>query len=326
MSSKRLQIMHKNKIPVILISGFLGSGKTTLLLNLLEEQGRSANRAVIINDFGSIGIDAQLVREPGTEVVEMSSGCICCTLQNDVEYTLSRLTESYSLEEIYVEASGIADPQAIEKGIHAFQDRYGLQLERTVTVLDIDYWDSQGAFGEVFFSQLQHADLIVLNKVDLFSEAETARCLQELSEAYQEAIVVPTSYCRLDMELIRPSAGNSLDKKRPYMPRTGSLSIPRYNASQATKGFVTFSLCDDIVLEEQKLKSFLQQVPAQLFRIKGIVNLPRQSKLLNFAGGKFELTEWREQESQTRLVFIGWGDIDQDRIVNMLRECVHSKV
>jgi G3E family GTPase len=317
--------MQNEKISVTLISGFLGSGKTTLLRNLLDEQDQAGNKAVIINDFGSIGIDGQLVKTPGIEVVEMSSGCICCTLQNDVEHTLAQLIQEYPVEEIYIEASGIADPSAIEQGIYAFQDRYGLGLEKTVTVLDIDYWDSREVFGDVFFSQLEHADVIVLNKIDQFSEAETARCLKELNEAYRESIVLPTCYCQLeDSNITSLLASNERRKQELGQANTTRLPISKSNKSNSTTGFVTFTFCEDIVLDEQKLRSFLQQIPEALFRIKGIINLPQQSRLLNYVGGKTELLEWSKQEPQSKLVFIGWGQIEQDRIISMLRECEHT--
>jgi G3E family GTPase len=168
----------REPIPVTVLVGFLGSGKTTLLNRILSNADR--RYAVIVNDFAELGIDAKLVRYRTEELVELSNGCICCTLRGDLLEELRTLSQHPSVDDILVESTGLGEPLPIAQTFYMDDLRERVRLDNIVTVLDAsNFWryyeselddaasDEPIALAPLLVDQLEFCTTIVLNKVDL---------------------------------------------------------------------------------------------------------------------------------------------------------------
>lgn len=193
--------MKKNKKPVILITGYLGSGKTTLLNNLLKQEKRKV--ALIVNDMGSINVDAEILKKNGSNVTEcpmfeLQNGCICCTLRDEFIEQVEKISNLDSIKVVFVEASGISDPGAVSASFLAYEDdnpNTNVYLTSIVTVVDADriyreflselkqrkekrdalaeqYDLSQEEISTLIVDQIEFCNFIVLNKCDLLDEKQ----------------------------------------------------------------------------------------------------------------------------------------------------------
>ena len=191
--------MKKSKKPVILITGYLGSGKTTLLNNILKQEKRKV--ALIVNDMGSINVDAEILKKNGSNVAEcpmfeLQNGCICCTLRDEFIEQVEKISKLDSIEVVFVEASGISDPGAVSASFLAYEDdnpKTNVYLTSIVTVVDADriyreflsdlkhkkeqrdhladqYDLSQEEISTLIVDQIDFCNFIVLNKCDLLNE------------------------------------------------------------------------------------------------------------------------------------------------------------
>jgi G3E family GTPase len=321
------------------LSGFLGSGKTTLLKRILSWETNLSETVVIVNEFGDVAIDGALLKDCGSDVVELTSGCICCTLQIDLKQTLEQIRERFRPRRILIEASGIADPATIASLMQEPDIQSHMALKKIVTVLDTECWKAREAFGTVFYNQLTLADLILLNKIDLFDQDEIRRFLKEIHAALPQSRVVPTLYCRVDTETIWEEVPNK-DSQLKTADFTGiNLLAPRrrewqhqrhdkrvgekqgHNAkADDADNYTAFSFQDPRILDETCFKRFLEDLPWELFRLKGPVRFQDRTAFVNFVGGKSEWTSWAGT-AETRLTFIGWN-VSGGETIKRLKSCL----
>ncbi len=295
---------------VLLISGFLGAGKTTLLKHILSWQTNLTDTVVLVNEFGEVGIDGLLLEDAGSRVVELASGCICCTLQGDLRQSLTTILQEYRPRTLLIEASGVADPTTIVSVLTSPPFASDVHLEKMVTVLDADYWEARENFGLLFYHQLHTANLILLNKADLAVPDDIPRYLDEMHAEIPNCQVIPTIQCNIDASVLW-SPTNDHDNR----------IFERSNTIQTSAtSFITFSFHTKKQIYRLCFDKFIQKLPPELFRLKGTVCFESQTLLLNYVGGKAEWMSWGEA-SETRLVFIGWH-IDPDVILNGLKMCV----
>ena len=181
-------MQQENMVPVTILTGFLGSGKTTLLNRILKED-HGHRVAVIENEFGEIGVDNDIIESSNEQIVEMNNGCICCTLSSDLVSTLQKLDAGYSPDLVIVEASGAANPSNVLSALPYYRGK-PLQSVNTVSILDpLRLQMLIEVMTPLITSQIQYADLVIVNKIDLASPDEVAFACQTAREINHEASV-----------------------------------------------------------------------------------------------------------------------------------------
>jgi G3E family GTPase len=331
---------QKVKTKVIVLAGFLGAGKTTLLQRILSWETDLSGTVVIVNEFGAVGIDGSLLADAGSDVVELTSGCVCCSLQADLTLTLKKIRQQFNPGRIIIEATGVADPRAI---VDVFQDvelqKY-MAVDKIITVLDADFWEVRECLGTLFFSQLRDADLILLNKIDTVDPDRVPLILKEVHETAPDSQVIPTIQCGVDPEslwtvdrrkdfglkpdrffqIVTPDPGRDHRPDHSDSADPGSAGTTREAVAEEKQHYVAFSFSNSAPLDENCFKRFAEKLPWELFRMKGPVRFHDRTVLVNYAGGKCGWADWSGAE-ETRLAFVGWK-IDDQETIGKLRNCI----
>ena len=302
---------------VVLISGFLGAGKTTLLKNILNWSEDLSKTAIIVNEFGEIGIDGDLVQQSETQVLELTNGCICCSMQNDLIRTLQDLLERFQPTRVLIEASGVADPNDVLQVLKQSQFRKKLHPVRVITVIETDLWSARENLGTFIENQIQAADLVLVNKMDLFPTEAVQSILSEVKEICPSCSVIPCHYCQIDPEIlweISSSLKRDLESFHFHNHDT--------HGSVQEMGFVSFSFQENIAFRKDCFLRLIASLPLQLYRVKGYALIDSKRFFLNHVGGK---TEWidLEETGPTRLAFVGWH-VSEQGFLDKLKACLHG--
>lgn len=316
---------------VIFITGFLGAGKTTLLTELARSREDMSDTVILLNEFGDVSIDGLIVGEGKTPVIELNSGCVCCTLLSDLTKSISKAVARFHPQWIVVETSGLADPYNLFAALNQETIRKQAKLQGVITVLDAECWPMRDLFGHVFASQLKTADLIILNKKDLLDRETLGSYLLEISGTTPNTSVVPAVNCRVDCSLIwgnqplkyihghTDTALFEQDSQKAICQPPGSAKIAPDEQSDGNKySTITFSTPRD--MDENRLNDLLAMLPFGVYRVKGVVRLSKGSLLLNWVRGRSTWSPWKG-ESDTSLVIVGW-DFDPRQIHSQLQDCI----
>ncbi|MEV8535425.1 CobW family GTP-binding protein [Streptomyces sp. NPDC051211] len=331
----------RQPIPVVVLAGFLGSGKTTLLNHLLKSS-RGTRIGVVVNDFGSIEIDAMKVAgQVGDSMVSLGSGCLCCAVDgSELDVYLEKLSRpAHRIDVIVIEASGLAEPQELIRMLMASENpaiRYGGMVE----VVDAAEFDATRQKHPETDRHLGVADLVVLNKADRVDAAGLARIQGVIAELAPGIPLVTADHGRIDPEL--------LFDRRPWTQTRGQLSFEDLLAEEqddhtdraddadhtghahtghAHTAYESTEFVSDQALSPRHLIDFLDRRPAGLYRIKGWVyfgvpgheekyELHAVGRFLRFAPQPWARTEPR----LTQLVLIGSGT-DGAALTTALQAC-----
>jgi G3E family GTPase len=244
-----------------------------------------------------------------------------------------RIWNRFKPRRIIIESSGVADPKSIapvlkEPGLSQLMD-----LKKTVTVLNADFWEAREAFGPLFYNQLVMADLILLNKIDLVTQEKIPEFIKEIHEVIPDCQVIPTIHCGIDPESLRVDAAPKTFQLKPirfFQPLSSNPNTESDdhhhsrqepdNRAVDSSSYVTFSFQDSKIVDETRFEKFICNLPWEVFRIKGPVRFADRVVMLNYVGGKSEWTPW-DGVSQTQLAFIGWN-INPDEILKELSSCI----
>ncbi len=309
-----------DKIPVTLLTGYLGAGKTTLLNRILSQQ-HGKRFAVIVNEFGAIGIDSELIVGASDNLYEMSNGCICCTVQGDFIKTLyGSMRAPEPFDAILIETTGLADPAPLAQ---TFLDDHNVALFSTldaiVTVADAKRTLHHLADAPELRTQIAFADVIILNKTDLASPQELDEVEARLRGLNQQADIFRTENCNLSLDLLLGRHSFDLDRLQDIAP----LSTPHAHHHHDGDGhkhdddIVSLSLSHDGEVDREGLLTWLgtllERDGDRILRTKGILAFPNEPQRFvlqavhNIVDG-IEQRPWAPDEKRnSKLVLIGRG-------------------
>lgn len=344
-------------LPVTIITGFLGSGKTTLLNHILTNQ-QGVRTAVLVNEFGEIGIDNELIVATGDDMVELSNGCICCTINNDlVEAVYKVLERKENIDYVVVETTGLADPLPVAMTFLGTELRDMTRLDSIITVVDaenfsLDLFNSQAAI-----SQITYGDIILLNKTDLVDEEklthlearlremkEGARILRSVKGEVPLPAILSVGLFESDQYFENEKLGaeehdhehshvehdnhedhSDCDHDHDKCVHDHSHDHHDHSNHLEEDGFTSVSFQSDRPFDIKKFQHFLDhQLPASVFRAKGILWFQESPKrhIFHLSGKRFSLDDddWKGTP-KTQLVLIGQG-LDHDTLLAQIQRCI----
>ena len=306
--------MNNDSIAVTVVSGFLGAGKTTLL-NRIAQQPQHGRMAVIVNDFGELNIDAAIIAEVTDAVFSLQNGCICCTVQEDLLAQLVSLSQLRPrLDRIVIECSGVSDPQRIVQTLAYPQLRSQMQLDMVITVVDATgHLQLEGEYARLARAQVAAADLLLLNKTDLVDEPQL--------QALRNALGLRTRI----HESVQGQLPDALwlDGDLDLEPRAQK---PLTRVADHGEMFSSYLWQGTTALNVERLRNWLQTLPREVFRVKGLVALDHGAKAhwLQHVGtrSQFSAATDEAQATGTRLVFIAArGFNDWEALAQGLVQC-----
>ncbi len=296
------------------IGGYLGAGKTTLLNHLLANTA-GLRIAVLVNDFGSVNIDAELIRDHDGDTINLANGCMCCSLVNGFAAAIGEIRRrSADFDQLVIEASGVADPAKIAQ----YGQMYELPLDGIVVVADAEQVRTQAAnqyVGDTVIRQFEQADLIVLNKTDLVSAEERASLRAWLAELAPGSPLIETVGSKVPIDVLlgahdgRACAGTRAD-------RAGDADHAHH--------YQTWTLEETGPLSHLALQRFAAGLGQDIYRAKGFVFLqgdPGRKHVYQQVGARWSLepgAAWGDEPRRTRVVVIGRKGVTSDRALQAL--------
>ena len=315
-----------NTVPVTVITGYLGAGKTTLLNRILTyEHGKKV--AVIVNEFGEVGIDNQLVIDADEEIFEMNNGCICCTVRGDLIRIVGNLMKRRNkFDHLVIETTGLADPAPVIQTFFVDEDmREKITLDAVVTVVDAkhiqQHWEADEAQEQIAF-----ADVILLNKTDLVTPEELEKLENKIKAMNGMAKIYRTQNSELGMNALLEVQAFDLDRALEIDPEF--LNETAHEHDETVK---SFAIVESGALDGQKLDNWLSQLlqtrGVDIFRMKGILNIAGEDQRFVFQGvhmlfdGKPDRLWKKEENRKNELVFIG-RNLDEAQLREDFRQCL----
>ena len=289
------------RTPIGLIAGSLGSGKTTLLRKVL---GRADRRyAVLVNEFGELPIDSEVIRGTNVEITELVGGCVCCSLTGELEAAVEEILERAHPEYILLEATGIAEADALVYEVEEKIPR--VRLDSVVCIVDADASIRFPSVGYAGRSQLRAADIVLINKIDLVTEADIEKVVAQIREFNPDVAVLKTVRCAADVRVL---FGLAIENRIQSAPVYGEGT------------FGSFSYTTAAFLDESRFREAVSSLPPSVFRAKGFVRFHERGCLFNYVAGRAEFEEFPAEG--TELIFIG-SKVEKDReaIEELLRRC-----
>jgi G3E family GTPase len=298
------------KIPTTVLTGFLGSGKTTLLNQILSAN-TNQKIAVIVNEFGDVGIDGQLVVGAEEEILELNNGCICCTVRGDLTRAVDNLlARRGQIDRIVIETTGLADPgPVIQSFILEETLRSNTELDAIVTVVDARHIDEQLS-NEQAREQIAFADVIILNKIDLVSRDRVEDLTRRMVSLNPLARMHPAVSCEVDLQHVLDVRAFDLRNVLRLEPTLLDDSTHEHDAD-----IQSISIREQGAIDEPRftkwLNTLVQTQGKDLLRIKGIIELEGEPRRFVFHGVHMTLDgrpgkPWKPGEPrQNELVFIG---------------------
>jgi G3E family GTPase len=331
-------------VPITILTGFLGARKTTLLNRILT--GNHGLRVgVLVNDFGSINIDAELVVGVDSNMISLANGCVCCQIRDDlIESVVALLARPETVEYILLEASGVADPAGIFMTFNDPNLRDRIRLDSVACVLDAEQVFAHPEYPPLMdlkLRQVGFADMLILNKVDLAGPEQVEKVRAWLDDHFNRLRVVETNYCEVPYEILL-----GVGRFDPAQADFNLHAIENgctdpacdnehhrhdHHGHDHSKMFSTWSYETDQPLALEALRKTLRKLPGSVYRAKGVIystEAPQRRWVLQVVGRRVDISlqeEWGQRAPRTQIVAIGAaGSIDASLMEKTFASCVSA--
>ena len=300
-------------IPTNILSGFLGTGKTTAILNLFRKKPANEKWAVLVNEFGKVGIDGKLYQREGIAVKEIPGGCMCCAQGLPLQVAINRLLKQAQPHRLLIESSGVGHPSGVLKTLQGEGFQQVLTLKAGICLIDpMHLLDARYQNNALFLEQIQLADVLVANKTDL-ATATAMQAFDELARKLQadKALITRTRHARLEPDWLNLAHSQHKTDDRLRL-------LPEHPSWQSH----TFEFDDATVFDHDALMRWLQN--QSLMRIKGFVVTTQGAYSVNATPHRAELEPLvaKPSHSQRNLLEIIDLDLDAAQVQSALERCI----
>jgi G3E family GTPase len=328
-----LFIPGRDPVQVTLLTGFLGAGKTTLLNRILNGQ-HGLRVGVLVNDFGAINIDAELVEGVEENTIRLSNGCVCCEVRDDLVSSLEQfLTRTEAVEYVILEASGVADPEGI---VMTFLNQRYERLLRLDSITCLV--DAEGIFADgdnerlnmLKMRQIGFADLVVLNKVDLVGPQHIEVVKEWIDHHLRRIRIIEATRCDVPLEILLAVGRFDPAHVVAQHKSQGENEEHHHGHGAVRDMFDTWSYESDQPFSLETLREMVRkELSPSIYRCKGIVfsaDSPSKRIALQIVGRRTEITEldeWGDRTPRTQIVAIGKA-INAQELSNQFNACIEQ--